>query len=144
MHNVKFNLQTLRKLEHNYSEQSFKLLYDTRTEWWWLQMMQRSTLGIKKNSTHKRNTREEIKRKLEVRDWTERKVHEKLISIGSFFFLYFQKRRFAALVQFATFCRGLWTFYFKVRHMDGEKKWRRRRNKIDLELEIYMFYVHLR
>lgn len=61
----------------------------------------------KKNSTHKRNTREEIKRKLEVRDWTERKVHEKLISIGSFFFLYFQKRRFAALVQFATFCRGL-------------------------------------
>lgn len=72
----------------------------------WLQMMQRSTLGIKKNSTHKRNTREEIKRKLEVRDWTERKVHEKLISIGSFF-LYFQKRRFAALVQFATFCRGL-------------------------------------
>lgn len=65
--------------------------------------------GDKKNSTHKRNTREEIKRKLEVRDWTERKVHEKLISIGSFFFffLYFQKRRFAALVQFATFCQGL-------------------------------------
>lgn len=52
-------------------------------------MMQRSTLGIKKNSTHKRNTREEIKRKLEVRDWTERKVHEKLISIGSFFFFFF-------------------------------------------------------
>lgn len=26
LHNVKFNLQTLRKLEHNYSEQSFKLL----------------------------------------------------------------------------------------------------------------------
>lgn len=63
--------------------------------------------GDKKNSTHKRNTREEIKRKLEVRDWTERKVHEKLISIGRLFFLYFQKRRFAALVQFATFCRGL-------------------------------------
>lgn len=50
--------------------------------------MQRSTLGIKKNSTHKRNTREEIKRKLEVRDWTERKVHEKLISIGRFFFFF--------------------------------------------------------
>lgn len=53
--------------------------------------MQRSTLGIKKNSTHKRNTRGEIKRKLEVRDWTERKVHEKLISIGSFFFCIFKK-----------------------------------------------------
>lgn len=56
-------------------------------------MMQRSTLGIKKNSTHKRNTREEIKRKLEVRDWTERKVHEKLISIGSFFFFVFSKKK---------------------------------------------------
>lgn len=55
-------------------------------------MMQRSTLGIKKNSTHKRNTREEIKRKLEVRDWTERKVHEKLISIGSFFFVFSKKK----------------------------------------------------
>lgn len=58
----------------------------------WLQMMQRSTLGIKKNSTHKRNTREEIKRKLEVRDWTERKVHEKLISVGSFFFVFSKKK----------------------------------------------------
>lgn len=47
--------------------------------------------GDKKNSTHKRNTREEIKRKLEVRDWTERRVHEKLISIGSFFFFIFKK-----------------------------------------------------
>lgn len=56
-------------------------------------MTQRSTLGIKKNSTHKRNTREEIKRKLEVRDWTERKVHEKLISIGSFFFFVFSKKK---------------------------------------------------
>lgn len=55
-------------------------------------MMQRSTLGIKKKSTHKRNTREEIKRKLEVRDWTERKVHEKLISIGSFFFVFSKKK----------------------------------------------------
>lgn len=55
-------------------------------------MMQRSTLGIKKNSTHKRNTREEIKRKLEVRDWTERKVHEKLISIGRFFFVFSKKK----------------------------------------------------
>lgn len=54
--------------------------------------MQRSTLGIKKNSTHKRNTREEIKRKLEVRDWTERRVHEKLISIGSFFFVFSKKK----------------------------------------------------
>lgn len=48
--------------------------------------------GDKKNSTHKRNTREEIKRKLEVRDWTERKVHEKLISIGSFFFVFSKKK----------------------------------------------------
>lgn len=55
-------------------------------------MMQRSTLGIKKNSTHKRNTREEIKRKLEVRDWTERRVHEKLISIGIFFFVFSKKK----------------------------------------------------
>lgn len=47
--------------------------------------------GDKKNSTHKRNTREEIKRKLEVRDWTERKVHEKLISIGRFFFVFSKK-----------------------------------------------------
>lgn len=47
--------------------------------------------GDKKNSTHKRNTREEIKRKLEVRDWTERKVHEKLISIGSCFFVFSKK-----------------------------------------------------
>lgn len=49
--------------------------------------------GDKKNSTHKRNTREEIKRKLEVRDWTERKVHEKLISIGSCFFFVFSKKK---------------------------------------------------
>lgn len=48
--------------------------------------------GDKKNSTHKRNTREEIKRKLEVRDWTERKVHEKLISIGRFFFVFSKKK----------------------------------------------------
>lgn len=56
-----------------------------------------------KNSNHKRKTREEIERKL--RDWAESRLHEKLISIGRCFF--FQKRGFAALLQFATFSRGL-------------------------------------
>lgn len=61
-----------------------------------------------KNSNHKRKTREEIERKL--RDWAESRLHEKLISIGRCFF--FQKRGFAALLQFATFSRGLWTVFF--------------------------------
>lgn len=47
-------------------------------------------LGIK-NLIYKRNIREEIKRKFEVCDWIERKVYEKLISIGSFFFCIFKK-----------------------------------------------------
>lgn len=45
-------------------------------------------VGDEKNLIYKRNIREEIKRKFEVCDWIERKVYEKLISIGRFF-LYF-------------------------------------------------------
>lgn len=49
-------------------------------------------VGDKKNLIYKRNIREEIKRKFEVCDWIERKVYEKLISIGSFFFVFLKKK----------------------------------------------------